>query len=62
MGSLARRVGEASSVDNCRNRLDLHELVVVPEHGDAEERARHVVLAECLPDNLPCRHQVGLAS
>lgn len=57
VGSVTR-----TGVDHRSHRLDLHKLVVVPQHGDAEERARHIVLAERLPNDLPRCHEVGLAS
>ncbi len=56
VGSVTR-----TGVDHRRNRLDLQELVVVPQHGDAEQRTRHVVLAERLTNDLLRRHEVGLA-
>ena len=54
-GRSVRRAGPAEQSD----RLDLHQLVTITERGNAEQRARRIVLPERSPDNLPCGHQVA---
>jgi hypothetical protein len=38
--------------------FELHELVGVSEHGDAEQGARHIVAAEGVADDVPGGHQI----
>ena len=42
-----------------RDGFDLHELIGPAEHGDAEQRARRIVITESRADDLPDRGQVG---
>jgi isopentenyl-diphosphate delta-isomerase len=46
--------------ENRGDRLDLDKLVLVAEHGDAEQGARDVVRAERVPHHVPGGHQVLL--
>lgn len=60
MPSLLRTDTRAVSVEHSRRGFDLDELMVVAERGDAEQRARGIVIAERVTDDLPGRHEVGL--
>jgi len=49
---------EQSSPQGC-DRVDLDELVGVPEHRDAEQGARRVVRSESVADDLPGSDEVA---
>lgn len=49
---------EVSRIEHGGDGLDLDELVLVTEHGDAHQRAGDVMVSERVPDYLPGGHQV----
>ena len=57
---LQRRSRRWASVDHGGCGFDFHELVVVSECGNTDQRARDVMVTECVADDLPCRHEISL--
>ena|ERR1035438_6529691 len=53
-------VHSRDSVNDRGNRLDLDQLVGVPQHSDPNQRARNVMLTEGIAHDLPGGHQVRL--
>ena len=51
---------DVSRIQHGGDGLDLDELVLVTEHGDAHQRAGDVMVSERVPDNLPGGHKSGL--
>jgi hypothetical protein len=47
-------------VENRSDGFDLYKLIFVAKHSDAHQRTGDVVLAERVPDYLPCGYQILL--
>lgn len=39
--------------------FDFHELVAVSECGSTDQRSRHVMVAERVSDDFPCRYAIA---